>query len=84
MTTNKYDPWELLHEARESLMDLKDPYSRCGCPDCTPATKDTLLSRIDAALAARDAGMNCGKGCPDCGHPYGGLDYCQGEGHNEL
>ena len=52
---NKVDPWELLREARESLMDIKDPYRRCGCPDCTPATKDTLLSRIDAALKQNEA-----------------------------
>ena len=80
MTTNNIDPWELLREARESVEQDFD----WGEHDA--AGRQTLLSllkRIDAALAARDAGMNCGKGCPDCGHPYGGLDYCQGDGHNE-
>ena len=32
------------------------------------------IARIDAALA---------EGCPDCGHPYGQQDYCQGDGHAE-
>ena len=74
--TNKVDPWELLHEVREEWTRIHSFYADGVALDAK------LLSRVDAALAARDAGMNCGKGCPDCGHPYGGLDYCQGDGHD--
>ena len=81
------DPWELLREARETLHDFAENFDCDGdshkynttCRACDAAKQ---RDRIDAALAARNAGMNCGKGCPDCGHPYGGLDYCQGDGHD--
>ena len=73
------DPWELLREARDRLSLHMETYfsQQKGTMFLTIG----LVERIDAVLAARDAGMNCGKGCPDCGHPYGGLDYCQGSGH---
>lgn len=69
---NNIDPWQLLREAREFIL-------RFGKTE----EDHNLRDRIDAALAARKSGINCGKGCPDCGHPYGGLEYCQGEGHND-
>ena len=69
--SNNIDPWELLLKAREFIL-------RFGKTE----EDHNLRWSIDAALAARNAGMNCGKGCPDCGHPYGGLDYCEGDGHD--
>jgi hypothetical protein len=55
------------------------------------AKAEETLARIDAALAERQdkPPCSCGqpypcmKGCPDCCHSQGYLDYCQGDRHAE-
>lgn len=59
----------LLREARNKLDGHAEDPLRQRLSD-TAALRD----RIDAALA---------EGCPDCGHPYGQQEYCQGDGHAE-
>ena len=65
------DPWALLREAEDLLAE-----NVCGClkPACLGFRNRLAVARINAALA---------EGCPDCGHPYGQQDYCQGDGHAE-
>jgi hypothetical protein len=79
MANEKHDPWYLLAAARGSVLQHKERLLDCDhdAETCTcdlAAQKIALLARIDAALA---------EGCPDCGHPYGQQDYCQGDGHAE-
>jgi hypothetical protein len=58
MTTEKYDPWALLREARESVYQHKERLLYCDhdhetCTCSLAAKKIVLLSSIDAALAER-------------------------------
>jgi hypothetical protein len=46
---------------------------------------DALIQQIDdvlkesLCLCHHDYDYVCKMGCPDCGHNYGNLEYCQGE-----
>ena len=75
-------PWELLREARESVQLLANKLHN-ELDYAYSEEQEQLCSRIDAALAERAAGRNCKRGCPDCGHPTGGLAYCQNTGHTD-
>jgi hypothetical protein len=86
MTTEQHDPWALLREALPFVETVKSD-GVFGADDRASA----LLARIDAALAVRQdkPPCSCGqpypcmKGCPDCCHSQGCLDYCQGDRHAE-
>lgn len=74
MTTEKHDPWALLAEIHELQPWLSQDAD--------------LAARVEDALASRDKlPCSCGqpypcmKGCPDCCHSQGYLDYCQGDRH---
>jgi hypothetical protein len=77
MTTEKHDPWALLAEIHELQPWLSQDAD--------------LAARVEAALAERQdkPPCSCGqpypcmKGCPDCCHSQGYLDYCQGDRHAE-
>ena len=78
------DPWELLREARGRIGSCE-----CGDEACEPTA--VFARRIDAALAEAQGKPPCScgqpypcmKGCPDCCHSQGYLDYCQGDRHAE-
>jgi hypothetical protein len=82
---------DLLREARESVIALADEYESLMLATETEEKQRELARRIDAALAERQdkPPCSCGqpypcmKGCPDCCHSQGYLDYCQGDRHAE-
>jgi hypothetical protein len=82
---------DLLREARESVIALADEYESLMLATETEEKQRDLARRIDAALAERQdkPPCSCGqpypcmKGCPDCCHSQGYLDYCQGDRHAE-
>jgi hypothetical protein len=82
---------DLLRDARVSVVRDKNYAQRERL--YTYAEKLNILrERIDAALAERQdkPPCSCGqpypcmKGCPDCCHSQGYLDYCQGDRHAEA
>jgi hypothetical protein len=86
-TADKHDPWALLREAKRLIAAnrlMLGHYS--GVREV-----GSLEDSIDAALAERQdkPPCSCGqpypcmKGCPDCCHSQGYLDYCQGDRHAE-
>jgi len=88
---------ELLQEARAWLAHSDCPeWLRYGDNE-ERVYRETVLSRIDAALTEKrlcevcptfeesmeEFDRTCNSGCPDCGHSYGNLPYCQGNKHGK-
>lgn len=77
---------DLLREAEGCIEEAAEAF------DHLDAKTNDVLRRIKAALAeAQDKPpCSCGqpypcmKGCPDCCHSQGYLDYCQGDRHAEA
>ena len=77
---------------RTLLMEARRWINHPDCPDWIRATpssereyRDGILKQIDdilkepICLCFHDIDYVCEMGCPDCGHNYGNLRYCQGE-----
>lgn len=77
---------------RKMLEEARRWINAPDCPDWIRFTKDGereyrdgLLQQIDdllgesLCLCHHDYDYVCKMGCPDCGHNYGSLPYCQAE-----